>query len=142
MEWVPFDGDSPQNARVVLQASRLMGGIVYDASEDRKMATRLEAVSVEALLAEIQRRFDAVEKAKGLLIGGTEFSRERQAAGRRSQGSAKRKRGGTSYYARKIGSLVQKIRHAKGRGETTPALQKQLTKLRAQHKIGEAKARN
>ncbi len=109
-------------------------GIVYDASGDGEMATRLEAVSVEALLAEIQRSFDAIEKAKSLLLGGIEFSGERQTAGRRSRGSAKRKRRGTSYYARQIGSLVQKIRHAKARGATTTALQKQLAKLRAQHR--------
>jgi hypothetical protein len=97
------------------------------------MATRLDAVSMEALLAEIQRRFDAVEKAKNLLLGGTDFL-ERQTARREPGKRAKRRRrGGISPYAQQVGSLVQKIRHAKGRGENVSKLERQLSRLRAQH---------
>jgi hypothetical protein len=102
------------------------------------MATRLESVSMEALLAEIQRRFDRVEKAKSLLLGGTENGVGTKGARLEpGQRTKRRRRGGVSPYARQVGSLVQKIRHAKGRGEDVSKLQKQLTKLRAQR--GESK---
>jgi len=97
------------------------------------MATRLEAVSIEALLAEIQRRFDTVEKVKSLLSGGTEFTGEKprtKQPGRRT----KRRRGGTSAYARQISKLVQTIRHARNRKEDVSKLEKKLSRLRSSHK--------
>jgi hypothetical protein len=97
------------------------------------MATRLESVSMEALLAEIQRRFDRVEKAKNLLLGGTDSATGTHIARKEPRQGGRRRRGGTSAYARNIGSIVQKIRHAKGRGEDVSKLQKQLAKLRAEH---------
>ena len=89
--------------------------------------SQLSSVPTEALVEELKKRFEAIEKAKALLLGSRSVLSTVAAPGQR-------KRGGTSPYARQISSLVQKIRHAKGRGESTGALEKQLSKLRAQNK--------
>jgi hypothetical protein len=97
--------------------------------------TQLETVPIEKLVEELRRRFAAFEKAKAELFSdGLRRVVVSSASGRGSVSSGKRKRGGTSEYARQVSTLVQKIRHAKGRGESVSALQKRLDRLRAQHK--------
>jgi len=97
------------------------------------MKAKLESFSTEALVQEVKRRFAEVDKARNLLTAGFQDKRPRTAKGP-EQGT--RKRGGTSAYARQISSLVQKIRHAKGRGETKAVskLEAQLEKLRTSKK--------
>lgn len=90
--------------------------------------SQLASVPTEALVEELKKRFEAIEKAKALLFG----SRSVSSTAVREPGQ--RKRGGTSPYARQISSLVQKIRHAKGRKQSTAALEKELAKLRASHR--------
>ena len=86
-------------------------------------AKGLETYSTEALVAELQRRFDAVEKAKAALLGtpvsGTGFPR----------GNSQRRN-----LAAQISSLVQRIRHARARKEDTSGLEKQLQKVRTEHR--------
>ncbi len=96
--------------------------------------TQLESISTERLVEELQKRFAAIERAKSLLFGADGISRTRRSAAVSHVPSAKRKRGGTSEYARQVSTLVQKIRHAKGRGENVSALEKRLNRIRAQHK--------
>jgi hypothetical protein len=94
--------------------------------------TNLASVPTEALVAEIKRRFAAIDRAKAELFEGNGiFSPARKS---RESIPGKRKRGGTSEYARQVSTLVQKIRHAKGRGENVSALEKRLNRIRAQHK--------
>jgi hypothetical protein len=96
--------------------------------------TQLTTVPLSALVEELTRRFAEFEKAKKeLLADGLQKMVHREASGREHV-LMKRRRGGSSEYARQVSTLVQKIRHAKGRGENVSALQKRLDRLRAQHK--------
>lgn len=94
--------------------------------------SQLATVPTEALVEEIQKRFAAIEKAKSLLFGSGAVSSTRNLGPCRRSGT--RKRGGTSKYAQQISSLVQKIRHAKGRKESSAAFERELARLRASHK--------
>ena len=96
--------------------------------------SQLSSVPTEALVEELQKRFAAIDKAKALLFGSPAVSSTRTSASGRERVSSKRRRGGTSAYAKEVSSLVQKIRHAKDRKESTTALEKKLARLRASHK--------
>lgn len=94
---------------------------------------QLATVPLTALVEELTRRFAEFEKAKKeLLADGLQRVVYREGSGREHV-LFNRKRGGTSEYARSVSALVQKIRHAKGRGEDITKLQKRLDRLRAQH---------
>jgi hypothetical protein len=88
---------------------------------------------MEKLVEELKRRFAAIERAKKeLFADGLRRVVVREGSGREHV-LTNRRRGGTSPYARSVSTLVQKIRHAKGRGEDVTKLQKSLDRIRAQH---------
>jgi hypothetical protein len=96
--------------------------------------SQLSSVPTEALVEELHKRFAAIEKAKALLFGSSAVSNTSTPASGRQHVPSKRKRGGTSAYAKEVSSLVQKIRHAKDRKESTTALERKLARVRASHK--------
>ena len=81
-------------------------------------------------MAELQKRFEEMDRARKLLVS---FSAVFSAG----VTATTRKRGGTSAYAREKSSLIQKIRHAVDRKDdpkTIAKMKKELAVLDTQYK--------